>query len=358
MADYRYFGTLRFALALCVVLQHFGSQIAPGPLRDVLNPLALGNCAVFAFFVLSGFIIAEAAEQFYRDRPSAFLLNRFLRLVPPFIVSMTATIGIYLTMNAVDDAAIDDAVFSARAIAVNYLAIFPLAPFPGRAGDGSHTFILAVWALRVEFLFYIVFAGCLAASLRRAPGTTLAAAGCAAIALFFAGRSGYAPRAVEFAPYFVFGVAYFYALRGQRAAKWIGLGALVCMILHFGGYDAGSPIAGIYNRGAQFGILGGMVLAFMLLALIRSGSGRRIDQKLGDLSYVIYLNHAAVQAVFLYQVGTPSGLSFALALVITILYSMAMLGIMEPPLRFVRDQVRGVGLQPRGARRLARSPQG
>jgi peptidoglycan/LPS O-acetylase OafA/YrhL len=357
MAEYRYFGTLRFALALCVVLQHFGSQIAPASLRDVLNPLALGNCAVFAFFVLSGFIIAEAAEQFYKHRPAAFLLNRFLRLVPPFIVSMTATIGVYLTMDAIDNAAIDDAVFSPWGIAINYLAIFPLAPFPGRAGDASHTFILAVWALRVEFLFYIVFAGCLAASIRRPPGPALVAAGCAAVGLFFASRIGYAPRALEFAPYFVFGVAYFYALRGQRAVKWIGLAALLCMVLQFHDYDAGSPIAGVYDRAAQYGILGAMLLAFMVLAHVRSGRGHRIDQKLGDLSYVVYLNHAAVQAVFLYHVGEPSALSFALALVITILYSMAMLGITEPPLRFVRDQVRGVGLHARRTRRLARSPQ-
>jgi peptidoglycan/LPS O-acetylase OafA/YrhL len=357
MAEYRYFGTLRFLLAICVVLQHFGSQIAPPVLSTALNPLALGNCAVLAFFVLSGFIIAEAAERFYKDRPAAFLANRALRLVPPFIVAMTATIGIHATMDAIDEAAVDDARLSVFSIVVNYFSIFPLAPFPGHHGDQSQSFILAVWALRVEFLFYIAFAAVVALASRRPRSRILAAAGVIAFCAFFLNRLGYAPRALQFAPYFVFGVAYFYALRGSTAAKWFAAAALAAMVYQFAGYDAGSPLAAVYNRPAQMLVLLSMLLAFMLLALLRATSAarsplRKTDQALGDLSYVIYLNHASVQAVFL-QYAEPSVLSFVLAVALTVLYAFGMMALTEPPLRLLRDQVRGARLSP--GRRVVRA---
>jgi peptidoglycan/LPS O-acetylase OafA/YrhL len=356
MAEYRYFGTLRFLLAICVVLQHFGSQIAPPVLSTALNPLTLGNCAVVAFFVLSGFIIAEAAERFYKDRAAAFLVNRVLRLVPPFIVAMTATVGIHATMDAIDDAAVDDSLLSAYSILINYFSIFPLAPFPGHPADPSKSFILAVWALRVEFLFYIAFAVVIALASRRAPNRILAAAGTLAFGAFLLNRLGYAPRALQFGPYFVFGVAYFYALRGSVAAKWFSLVALAAMIWQFAGYDARSPLAAIYDRPAQMLILLAMLLAFMVLAQLRAEgeawSGiRKADQALGDLSYVIYLNHAAVQALFI-RYAEPTVLSFFLALGLTLLYALAMMALTEPPLRLLRDHVRGTGLST--GRRLVR----
>jgi peptidoglycan/LPS O-acetylase OafA/YrhL len=345
MAEYRFFGTFRFALAMCVVLQHFGAHIAPDSLREAIEPLALGNCAVLAFFVLSGFIIAEAGEVFYDGRPGAFLVNRSLRLIPPFIVAMSATIAVYLTVNGLNDAAIDDSIFTCRAIIENYLSIFPGIPFPGTPSGAPHAFILASWALRAESLFYLLFSICLAFWSRYGGrGTILTAAAFFAMTLFILQRLGIGPKMFNVAPYFVLGVALYYATTGRRSAGWIVVAALAATIVQFTDYDSGSPVAASYDRPAQFAVLGGMLASLTALAFLRSERGRRIDQRLGDMSYALYLNHAAVQAAFQFTVEEPTTATFVLALVITLLYSAAMLAITEPPLRRFRDQVRGRGL--------------
>jgi len=78
--SYRPFGIFRFVLAVSVVVSHSTGLEAPG---SFLAAMGIGNIAVMGFFVLSGFIIAEAASTFYRNRPAAFLANRFWRIAPP-----------------------------------------------------------------------------------------------------------------------------------------------------------------------------------------------------------------------------------------------------------------------------------
>ena len=68
---YRAFGTFRLILAVMVVAQHV-VWIAPPGLSEILRRAATGNIAVLTFFALSGFIMAEAADQFYGGRPWAF----------------------------------------------------------------------------------------------------------------------------------------------------------------------------------------------------------------------------------------------------------------------------------------------
>jgi peptidoglycan/LPS O-acetylase OafA/YrhL len=357
MAQYRFFGTFRFLLAICVVLQHFGSRIAPDSLSAAIGPLALGNCAVLAFFVLSGFIIAEAGETFYEGRPGAFLVNRFLRLVPPFLVAMSATIAVYLTLDGLDDAAVDDAIFSRSSIVGNYLSIFPGTPFPGTSPGAPHALILAVWALRVELMFYVLFALCLALWSRFGRrGAVLLAAAFLTLALFVLHRLGAAPRLFDFGPYFVLGVALYHALAGRRAAGWIVAASLAAIAVQFSNYDAGSPIADTYDRPAQFALLGTMLASLAALALVRGERWRGIDQRLGDMSYAIYLNHAAVQAVFWLHVPDPTVASFVAAVAVTLLYAAVMLAATEPPLRYLRDQVRGRGVFERRRVRSARLP--
>ena len=48
------------------------------------------------FFVLSGFIIAEAIDVFYQRPAAAFLLNRVLRLGPPYWVAVIVSIAVHV----------------------------------------------------------------------------------------------------------------------------------------------------------------------------------------------------------------------------------------------------------------------
>ncbi|MDX1429000.1 MAG: hypothetical protein R3282_01880, partial [Rhodothermales bacterium] len=74
---YRLFGGYRLSLATMVLLSH-----SPGFLPAWMIDLSLGNVGVFSFFVLSGFVIAEALDVFYRGNVRGFAINRFLKIYP------------------------------------------------------------------------------------------------------------------------------------------------------------------------------------------------------------------------------------------------------------------------------------
>src|ERR1700748_2272948 len=86
--QYRYFGAFRLMLAVLVMVQHFGADLAPAPLASFLAPYGFGSVAVLIFFALSGFVITEAVDSVYRTRPAAFLSNRLLRIVPHFLLAV------------------------------------------------------------------------------------------------------------------------------------------------------------------------------------------------------------------------------------------------------------------------------
>ncbi len=51
--------------------------------RPGLLPRA-GPFAVFGFFFLSGFLVSQLLDTTYHQRPGAFVMNRFLRIFPPY----------------------------------------------------------------------------------------------------------------------------------------------------------------------------------------------------------------------------------------------------------------------------------
>ncbi len=83
-------GMLRFLLASVVVIFHVGGGL-----------LLSGRLAVMAFYVISGFLIVRVFEETYRHNALGFVLNRFLRLYPPFLVVWLASWLAYLHIGAV-----------------------------------------------------------------------------------------------------------------------------------------------------------------------------------------------------------------------------------------------------------------
>src|SRR5438128_1325496 len=92
------FGTLRFLLALMVAVGH-GSMFATTGLSAFIDPLRLGAVAVLTFFILSGFVIAEANQNFYAGKPGRFLINRALRILPPYYVALVASIALHIMVS-------------------------------------------------------------------------------------------------------------------------------------------------------------------------------------------------------------------------------------------------------------------
>ena len=78
-------GIFRFLLAALVVLFHFGGL-----------GWIVGRIAVFAFYGISGFLIFQVLDRVYLSEPRGiprFFCNRFVRLVPLYLVYTVLTLA-------------------------------------------------------------------------------------------------------------------------------------------------------------------------------------------------------------------------------------------------------------------------
>ena len=164
--DYRPFGALRLTLALLVMLQHFFAHLAPGDFALWARPFEIGTIAVLVFFALSGFVIAEAADRLYQQRPIAFMLNRLLRIVPHFFTAVMLVWLAYLILARTGalSAARYEEPLSANAFGLMNVLANLLGFLPGSNRVQSDEFLLISWAIRVEMVFYVIAALWLAAA--------------------------------------------------------------------------------------------------------------------------------------------------------------------------------------------------
>jgi peptidoglycan/LPS O-acetylase OafA/YrhL len=133
---------LRFFLAFNVVLFHLWNAAAPGA----------GPVAVLGFFFISGFLITQIVQQVYGtpQRPGAFLLNRFLRIYPQYLMALVIGLGV---IHIYPDIAghINSYLRWPASLAewVPQLSIFGL--------DDSRVRVLpATWTLGTELYFYLL----------------------------------------------------------------------------------------------------------------------------------------------------------------------------------------------------------
>src|SRR6187431_1375118 len=87
-------GTLRFLLALAVLLYHMSGFALFGlPLGELMVRPVDGKPAVEAFFIISGFAMAGALSTRYRDGPvTRFYMSRVLRLYPAYLLLLVLEI--------------------------------------------------------------------------------------------------------------------------------------------------------------------------------------------------------------------------------------------------------------------------
>src|SRR5262245_50834284 len=88
-------GGFRLMLALMVVFSHSWIFAFGAEQRIFVREIGIGNVAVMGCFILSGFIISEAVDWYYPNRPMAFLTNRALRLLPPFWMATIVAILVH-----------------------------------------------------------------------------------------------------------------------------------------------------------------------------------------------------------------------------------------------------------------------
>jgi peptidoglycan/LPS O-acetylase OafA/YrhL len=157
-AIYRPFGAFRFVLSMMVVCQH-AAYLLPMADRPFFWMMGFGIIAVMLFFIISGFVIAEANATFYVGRPVAFMVNRTLRLVPPYIaaLALAAIVQQWLYLHGRLHLWDGDLIGSPLQIKVLIAGLLDIVPFfhPGLIGAQDVHFIPFAWSLRLEFTFYL-----------------------------------------------------------------------------------------------------------------------------------------------------------------------------------------------------------
>jgi peptidoglycan/LPS O-acetylase OafA/YrhL len=310
-------GTVRFLLALCVVVTHAkGSNIFGLTLFS-------GLTAVQCFYVISGFLITMVLnERVDYAHLSNFYLSRYLRLWPAYIVvalaSLVLTRSDWLSqlsrMVHGPDAAF--LVLSNLTLLLQDWTLFlrfdagqlvPTAAFGTWPGPEVNSFLLVpqCWSIGVELAFYLV-----APFVCRKVPTLVALFGFGIVTRVIIAAThppALDPWVYRFAPaemmlFAAGGLAYFagrsiYASRPRLAKAACGLTVTLFVVLVFGS-EIVTPW--IMTFGGMSGHLLLVNWPFLLLMIVcvaplfYGARSNRLDNALGELSYPMYLCHMLV----------------------------------------------------------------
>ena len=356
-AAYRNFGIFRFMLACLVMVHHIASGLAPDGLALLLRPYEIGSIAVMAFFVLSGFVIIEAADRVYLKRPNAFAINRALRITPHFLVAVVIAIflnlvlrtaGIYHQPN--NTGLIPSDAFSAENLIFNVISIIPLTD-----RFISYNFLEIAWAVRVEVAFYLVIFLALSAFNRISEFNSflrrmtfegyLSIFFLCSIPLFVMTLFGRGVMMFQYVPYFAFGVTLYYWVRGSSLSLFFCVVSLLMIIFHFYTLPPNQGTQG-FERDAigQFALLMILIATITLLAFLKSRRFEHADRSVGEITYPLYMSHSNVIIMMLSINSNNSYIWFFLTIFVCIVAARLHHEIIDPMVDQMRNRVRGVSL--------------
>lgn len=349
---YRPFGALRFFLAVVVLLQH---ALHLMPSMDALP--SFGVAAVAVFFAISGFIVVEANATFYAGRPGDFLLNRVLRIVPPYLAAMILSIAVHqylYTMGTLElwDHKLDGPPLQPLVVLSGIMSILPGMHAQLVSGQ-DFTFIPFAWSLRIELTFYLLaFAVYFFQSLRwryiprwlcRSSPYLVMVAGYG-VALAYMLDGGIGPRQQTNIPWFLFGITLYLAWRRRSVFHYVLLGLTTLFALAiFPYWPQRSNTTGM---DWQLAVLALLSAAFIGLGFVRRVAGlfKRIDKQLGDLAYALYINHFAVLLLLANLTDARGWGPYCLGIVLSVIVAVIMHRAVEVPLLQLRDKIRGTKL--------------
>lgn len=362
--SYRPFGILRTLLALLVLLQHVG-HVGPAEMQANWS-WATGSVAVLVFFVLSGFVITEAAEKIYWKRPLQFAANRALRIMPQYVMSLVLSIGaiamaVALVPGFLPNRLVPHAEHDMLTLGNVIANIFMVLP---GYGHDRPSFIPYVWALRVEVFFYSLLAVTLwiGAYRRRLAYVTLLTV---ATLMFAAALKQMGPGLFGFVPYFALGVAAYFTTRAPSrlsqgvTAALFALCLWACVKLSMPSFLPIRQLTAMHNS-IHLMLFFTLTLTFLILIGVRlPARWNRIDRRIGDLSFPLYLQQYVVLVcayAFLPASYWSVAAVIALALAVAWLADFAT----EAPIRVLRDRIRGRPIKtdtaiPRGGQLASRS---
>ena len=322
-------GYIRFFLAICVIFAH------AGPL-PVFGYMAGGLVAVLCFFILSGFYMALVLDQKYQT-VAPFYWNRFSRIFSGYWVALVfALIVMYLCHDNLfqrifsSNLTMDAKAFLVASNVLIFGTDFSLfldatqnglsfvSSAPG-GGTSAHQYLELPqsWSLPVELMFYIMAPFCCRSPVRL---IILFVASYASL-LWLTGLFGNVdPWAARVFPvtvmYFVSGALCYRLLplakRSNRA--W---GFLAMAVVLFG-----ITTLDILPTDLRWLIFPAIAIATPFIICTISG---RIEQMLGEVSYMVYLSHIPV----LYALQYLGHASMPLVVVLSICVSFVLLPIVK-----------------------------
>ena len=344
---YRALGSYRFLLACMVLFNHSANLLHPELWR-----LGFGNVGVLLFFAVSGFVICEACDAFYRGRTAPFLLNRALKIFPAY---WGATLVAYLIYLQVDPARVPDA-------PTPHLEWWPLLVNASlllgylRPGNGL-TLLSQTWAVLVECQFYLLAALVFFIADRvRARSAWLGGVALLSIAgYFYVGLTDAQHRffgGLQYAPFFIWGSALYFSLtRRSVGAELLAAAAFVLSIHAFFEYGVAWQATPSFLRemlatGSWAQLIETMAYvaaAALLVSLpqvVASPRLERIDKRLGDLTYALYLIHMPVIALGRH-LGATGATGFIAVCGASLLGAWVLHRWCERPVYAIRDLLRG-----------------
>lgn len=279
-------GTLRFALAIAVLLSHTGQSLLG------LNP---GVMSVVVFYVISGYVMSGLIGRHYASatRTHYFYLDRISRIYPQYAIYAAGaalwlfTLGHPTHFLILQPQPIDW---------LNNLLIVPLNYYMYNGSD-RFTLVPPAWSLGAELFFYAL-APWLWRNWTLACGLALGSLAVQALAwhgILHSDWWGYRllPGVLWV---FVLGMALqrLQTAQPQRARQLVTLVPVLAACAW-----AYLSVTGLLIKPYQREVLIGIALGMPLLQWLSQSPGQRhkptpwqrTDQQLGDLSYGIFLNH-------------------------------------------------------------------
>jgi peptidoglycan/LPS O-acetylase OafA/YrhL len=327
-------GSLRFTLAILVLLSHAGMSIGG------LNP---GVSAVIVFYAISGYVMAALISRHYGQAAATgrFYLDRMLRIYPQYtFYALAVALWWYVAGR--------NTPFLQRPPEVsdwlNNLFIFPLNYFMYNGSD-RFTLVPPAWSLGAELLFYA-----LAPWLWRHWRIALALA---LASLLVQSTAWHGQIHSDWWGYrlmpgvlwvFVLGMAlHRYQSAHPAVARRIVWTTPVVVALVAAYLAAQGHLSQPYHREVLIGLALGIPLIHLLSQTPPKGHGT--DQRLGDWSYGIFLNHFLIFWVL--QLEQPqTALQWVTVLLSSITLSALTQTFIEQPILRWRRHMRGASDTP------------
>jgi peptidoglycan/LPS O-acetylase OafA/YrhL len=363
---YQPLGWFRLLLAGMVLATHFSQNIGSPLIRDAIFPLCIAMIGVSCFFTLSGFIIAEAMQSFYVERPFAFIINRLLRIIPPLVGALILASFVYYALYLCGVLKLFHGMQQSNHAAFGPLNVLrnlaSLLPLPKEFLRPDIDAIPVLWTLRIELMFYaVMFGAAVIASVlarlqvcryQKAMNGLLVAMAVLCLVGVIARMAGKAPDLVSYFAWFGLGVALFFIKAGYKPAWGFAAAFLLASVWQFVAVQIAGRAAYQFNPlligqpvspFAPTVILVGCLGIIAATSSLRFGRYRAIDRALGNLTYPLYLNHVTA-GVLVLSLCEPGLSAMLIASALAVVVSLIMDRAVEPISTKWRTRLRGAAL--------------